>query len=77
MADGTWEAMSLERLRAAKTLLEAEFWRDSISRSYYDPSLCKVRWPCRQVSPVSAPAGRRGTGRARARCVIPRSSAAA
>ena len=35
MADRTWEAMSLERLRAAKALLEAGFWRDSISRSYY------------------------------------------
>ena len=35
MADRAWEAMSLERLRAAKALLEAGFWRDSISRSYY------------------------------------------
>ncbi len=35
MADRTWEAMSLERLRAAKALLEAGFWRDSISRSHY------------------------------------------
>lgn len=35
MADKRWEAMSLERLRAAKALLEAGFWRDSISRSYY------------------------------------------
>lgn len=35
MADRTWEAMSVERLRAAKALLEAGFWRDSISRSYY------------------------------------------
>ena len=35
MADGTWEAMSLERLRAAKALFKAGFWRDSISRSYY------------------------------------------
>ncbi len=30
-----WEAMSLERLRAAKALLDAGFYRDSISRSYY------------------------------------------
>lgn len=30
-----WEAMSQERLRAAKALLDARFYRDSISRSYY------------------------------------------
>ena len=30
-----WEAMILERLRAAKALLDAGFYRDSISRSYY------------------------------------------
>ncbi len=30
-----WEAMSLERLRAAKALLDGDFYRDSISRSYY------------------------------------------
>ena len=30
-----WEAMSQERLRAAKALLDAGFYRDSISRSYY------------------------------------------
>ena len=35
MADRSWEAMSLERLRAAKALLEAGFQRDSMSRSYY------------------------------------------
>ena len=34
MADRMWEAMSLERLRAAKALLDLGFWRDSISRSY-------------------------------------------
>ena len=35
MAGHTWEAMSLERRRAAKCLLEAGFYRDSVSRSYY------------------------------------------
>lgn len=30
-----WEVMSQERLRAAKALLDAGFYRDSISRSYY------------------------------------------
>ncbi len=35
MAERTWEEMSLARLRAAKALLEAGFYRDSISRSYY------------------------------------------
>ena len=34
MADKRWEAMSLERLRAAKALLDLGFYRDSISRSY-------------------------------------------
>jgi uncharacterized protein (UPF0332 family) len=35
MEERTWEEMSLARLRAAKALLEAGFYRDSISRSYY------------------------------------------
>ena len=35
MEERTWEDMSLARLRAAKALLEAGFYRDSISRSYY------------------------------------------
>ena len=35
MADEKWQAMSLERLRAAKALLDLGFYRDSISRSYY------------------------------------------
>jgi len=35
MADGAWEAMGLERLRAAKALLDLGFHRDSINRSYY------------------------------------------
>ncbi|MGI4788437.1 MAG: HEPN domain-containing protein [Janthinobacterium lividum] len=30
-----WEAMSMERLRAAKALLDGGFYRDSVSRSYY------------------------------------------
>ena len=30
-----WEAMSQERLRAAKALLDGGFYRDSITRSYY------------------------------------------
>lgn len=30
-----WEAMSRERLRAAKALLDGGFYRDSVSRSYY------------------------------------------
>ncbi len=35
MAERTWEEMSVARLRAAKALLGAGFYRDSISRSYY------------------------------------------
>ena len=30
-----WEAMSRDRLRAAKALLDDGFYRDSVSRSYY------------------------------------------
>lgn len=30
-----WKAMSRERLRAAKALLDDGFYRDSITRSYY------------------------------------------
>lgn len=35
MDEHTWEEMSLVRLRVAKVLLDAGFYRDSISRSYY------------------------------------------
>ncbi len=39
-----WEAMSLERLRAAKALLDAGFYRDSISRSYYAAYCAATSW---------------------------------
>ena len=35
MDERTWEEMSMARLRTAKALLDAGFYRDSISRSYY------------------------------------------
>lgn len=40
MDERTWEEMSLARLRAAKSLLDAGFYRDSISRSYCAAASC-------------------------------------